>query len=71
MNVRGIVEQWLRQHGYDGLCTEDCYCELNDLMPCGESGTYCEPGYKVPCPGPEKCPLGGDCTFHMSPVKRN
>lgn len=30
--VKAIVEEYLRANGYDGLCSEDCGCDVNDLM---------------------------------------
>ena len=70
MNVRNIVSEWLRKHGYDGLYTEDCGCVLDDLMPCSgpyEFSTSCNPGYRNPCPGADECYLDGDCEFHVGP----
>jgi len=49
ITVKSIVEQWLKDHGYDGLCTDHCGCLVGDLMPCGDDGTLsiiCRPGYK-------------------------
>lgn len=69
MNVRQIVEQWLRANGYDGLSGLDCCCEVNDLMPCGEYVDGCEAGYKVPCPGAEDCAADGDCPWHINTSK--
>ena len=48
MTVKEIVEKYLRDNGYEGLCNPDneCGCPLDDLMSC--SGEYvgpCEPGY--------------------------
>jgi len=52
MNVRTIMAEWLREHGYDGLWNDDvdCGCKVDDLMPC--EGFYstdncpnCQPGY--------------------------
>lgn len=47
-NVREIVVAYLKKHGYDGLCTDDCGCGLDDLAPCGECMDLCVPGYKRP-----------------------
>ena len=35
-SIEQIVEDWLRQNGFDGLaCPElECGCRLGDLMPC-------------------------------------
>ncbi len=57
MNVREIVADWLKAHGYDGLywsetfCDgEGCGCTLDDLMPCEwVDGRSCVAGYCKPC----------------------
>ncbi len=62
INVKEIVEEWLRSKGYTGLYSEECGCEIDDLMPCAgwDNGfDMCHPGYKHDCP--ESC---DDC--HMS-----
>ena len=71
MKAKDIVEQWLRLNGYDGLCTVDCGCELDDLMPCCEPDCCmdCEPGYKASCQGPEDCAADGDCPWHIVPTR--
>lgn len=72
MNVREIVKKWLQENGYEGLCSGwiSCGCAIDDLMPCDElDPTHCEPGYKVPCPGPEDCENGGGCPWHISTKK--
>ena len=43
--VREIVMEYLLANGYDGLCADDCGCEIDDLGPCGESFWHCVPGY--------------------------
>ena len=49
MNVLEIIAEYLKANGYDGLMNEnDCACELDDLIPCGEDFSTCEPGYKIP-----------------------
>jgi len=46
MDVRQILREWLEAHDYQGLCTEDCGCNLDDLAPCGQCGCmYCNPGH--------------------------
>lgn len=40
--IRDIVTDWLRTHGYDGLCRdlgdgEECGCSLDDFAPCGNA----------------------------------
>jgi hypothetical protein len=60
MNVKEIIVDYLKKNGFEGLYNADgeCGCLLEDLMPCGEGGDYCEPGYKRPC----DC---GDHDFHV------
>ena len=50
-DVRTIVAEYLREHGFDGLCTDECGCNVRDLFPC-ESGDHnnpldCVPGSKA------------------------
>lgn len=63
MNLRNIVEKWLKDNNYDGLAGDCCGCELNDLMPCDEPNAECQPVYKRICPGEEKCPNAEECPF--------
>ena len=32
--VREIVREYLVANGYDGLCNDECGCDLDDFMPC-------------------------------------
>ncbi len=56
MNVRDIVEAYLKEHGYDGLCKGlvlgDCACFVvsengRALLQC-DNPIFCQPGYKNP-----------------------
>jgi hypothetical protein len=49
MNVKEIVQIWLRDNGYDGLYNTDapCGCELDDLFCCDCCSPDCKPGYRV------------------------
>ena len=59
MTVKEIIKQYLREHGYDGLYSDnECGCEIDDLGPCDGTLDDCMPGYKVPC----DC---GDHNFHI------
>ena len=50
MDVRGIVAEWLKEHGYDGLYVPGvCGCPIDDLMCCEEPCSQCEPGYAMMC----------------------
>jgi hypothetical protein len=63
MTVRDIMTEWLRDHGYDGLCGEGCGCTLDNLMICDcEDALRCVPGYKILCPPDHAtCPIRGTC----------
>lgn len=70
MTVKQILQKGLKDLGYDGLCCDECCCEISDLMPCCENISMdCEAGYYIPCPGPELCSADGDCEWHISPEK--
>jgi hypothetical protein len=63
MNVKEIVEKFLTDGHFDGLCNMDteCGCHMGDLFPCGEYFAECEPGYKriksetCSCQTPDDC----------------
>lgn len=63
MTVKEMIEKYLRDNGFDGLCNDDCGCPLDDLMPCCDSIEGCVPGYKVPCD------CGEGCDYHISESK--
>ena len=48
MNVKEIVEKYLTDGHFDGLCNVDleCGCVIGDLFPCGEYFAECEPGHR-------------------------
>lgn len=49
MEVREIVAAWLKDHGYDGLYSDECGCIIDGLMPCGETDIDCTPGVIIQC----------------------
>ena len=49
MTVHGIIKMLLLRHGYDGLCTDDCGCSIDNLAPCGNDCMLCRPAYKWLC----------------------
>lgn len=36
ITVKEIVKAYLKEHGYDGLCGDECGCGIEDLAPCDE-----------------------------------
>ena len=56
MNVRQIVEEYLKANDYDGLFNEngECGCDLEDFMTCGFQDTFCVAAHKEkPAPDSE------------------
>jgi hypothetical protein len=55
MNVKEIIEKYLRENEFDGLFHADseCACLIDDLCPCEDRFDGCEPGYKVSDPSGE------------------
>jgi len=64
MTLREIIENHLKDNEYDGLCGDECGCEIGELFPCEDPDMdVCKPGYKTVCPGEDKCPIGQGCTI--------
>jgi len=49
INAKGIIIKFLKDHNYDGLCSEFCGCGTDDFAPCCEDYGTCTPGYSVEC----------------------
>lgn len=48
MTVEEIVEKYLRDNGFDGLCGDDCGCVVGDLFNfCDGCIGDCVPAYRV------------------------
>lgn len=47
MNVKDIVENYLQDNGYDGLCNteQECGCRIDDLFACDSCPDKCQPGH--------------------------
>ena len=60
MNMKEILKDWLTTNGYDGLYSGECGCEMDELVPCGNDPSLCEPGHKSDC----DC---GDHDWHIGP----
>ncbi|MCL2793604.1 MAG: hypothetical protein FWD87_11010 [Spirochaetaceae bacterium] len=48
MTVVEIVKEYLKENGYDGLCSPYCGCGVNNLDACDSDFSECVPAYKVP-----------------------
>lgn len=59
MNIKNIIYKYLKDNNYTGLCGDDCGCELEDLFPCDNDYSNCEPGYKIKCKDCDK----KDCLY--------
>jgi hypothetical protein len=46
LTLKKIALFHLTQHGFGGLYTEGCACQLSDLMPCCTPNTDCIAGFK-------------------------
>lgn len=49
ISVGKLVEEYLRNNDYDGLCNDECGCVVDDLFPCSGDGLIydCKPGHRV------------------------
>jgi len=49
MNVHQIVEKYLADNGYDGLCNpeQECGCHMSNLFLCDSDPSQCQPGYEA------------------------
>lgn len=73
MNVKLIVEEWLKEHKYDGLMNPDvpCGCLLGDLAPCGEIHENCRPGHREVVDKYTVCDCDGQGTEHWHVFMEN
>lgn len=44
--VKEMIKEYLIENGYDGLCTDDCGCLVDNLITCEDGSMTCEAGYK-------------------------
>jgi len=63
-DVGEIVGEWLYEHGYEGLCGDECGCYIDDLFPCCDGSLDCVPAYN----NPERAKKEG-CSHWMQPDK--
>lgn len=64
MNCKQIIENYLVDNGFDGLCHQgECSCKMgdNEFMPCGEPHMAdCEPAYIGNC---DSCEDSETCVY--------
>lgn len=59
------ISSYLKDHGYDGLYSDECGCLADDLAPCGNmSMSYCFAGYN----DREEAQMQG-CAYWITHVK--
>jgi hypothetical protein len=64
MTVKEIIEKYLVDKGYGGLCDSECGCFLGGLMPCGMADPECVPGYAYDINRGETCKgCADECPF--------
>lgn len=62
MNLQEIIKKYLEDNGFDGLCGDECGCSIDELFVCESPDMdVCQPGYKINCPGEDKCPNSEEC----------
>ncbi len=55
MTVIEMLAEYLKENGYDGLCGQECGCEIDDLAPCDEVNRECVAGHKESCTPTDGC----------------
>jgi hypothetical protein len=61
-----VIGQWIREHGYDGLYSDECGCLAEDLAPCCGNPHECRLGYNY---GPRETP-DGHADFWIGPQSK-
>ena len=79
MDVKQILEKWLKDNGYGGLYSEGCGCKIGELVLCDNDCSECEPGFVITkkdiicngCEWEEQCEKmrGFWCIRSVGPVK--
>ena len=72
MTVYEIIFEYLSKNGFDGLCTDECGCSVDDLAPCcSECVMDCVPARKITVTEANKLGMevDDDCEWIMVPAK--
>lgn len=65
MNVWEITAKYLKENGFDGLCSTNCGCLTADLFICSSTLTdLCQPGYNN-----KELAEENECNFWISEQK--
>lgn len=48
LDLNEMVIKYLKDNGFDGLCSDECGCTLDDLFPCETPSADCCGGYSHP-----------------------
>lgn len=48
-NIKQIVQKYLEENNFAGLCSGECGCSKDDLFPCGMPGDDCRAALWMPC----------------------
>lgn len=59
MNLKQIVQKYLEENNYAGLCSGECGCSKDDLFPCDMPGNDCMAALWKPCNDCNRDP--GEC----------
>jgi hypothetical protein len=74
MTGKEIIEKYLKENGFDGLCGGYCCgCTLDDLIPCEFGVKDCVPAFlykpvedaETQCPDYDKCKYGYSGCLHQ------
>ena len=61
MTVQEIIKDYLKRNKWDGLCNDDCGCDVDELMPCNQYVGDCQPAVKRICGDKRKAGCEEDC----------
>jgi hypothetical protein len=64
MTCKDIIEKYLIDNGFDGLCGDECGCSMDDFMPCEGLCGDCFPAYEYEIKQGKTCKdCACDCPF--------
>ena len=60
MTLKQIVQKYLKENNFAGLCNDECGCGKDDLFPCDEPKEDCMAAMFKPC---ENCDIEAMCDY--------